>query len=195
MVYKGTLGIAMVMTIISLFVAPVLGLEMMNVLQMGFFAVGMLGEVQPVLATIGELYPVVNGYNRLFDTVEDQFEMNGVSLTKMMNQIRAGPRFWMNFNYMLFVEVFLVGVMVLFVYLKTRFKDNNGLGISTKVITSFTIAFIAFNSLNLGFSIGMEFAFISQPSYNAPRVVLNILGWVIGGSIQILCCIFLRKHP
>jgi hypothetical protein len=195
MVYKGTLGIAVVMTVISLFVAPIIGLEMMNVMQMAFFAVGMLGTAQPVLASLGELYPVVNGYNRLFDVVEDRLDMNAVTLTKMLNQIRAGPRFVVNFNYMLFVELFLAGLTALFVYLRTKFNDNKGIAVFAKALSSLTVSFVAFNSLNFGFSVGMDFAYISQPNYNAPRVILNIVGWVVGGAVQILLCVCLRKYP
>lgn len=61
----------MVLLIISLFISQIIGLEMMNVVQMAFFCLATLDEVQPFLATLAELYLVVNGYNRLFDWVQD----------------------------------------------------------------------------------------------------------------------------
>lgn len=125
MVMKGCLGIALTLCVISLFVSSIIGLEMMNVLQMAFFAVAVLKESQPLLATLSELYPCVNGYNRMFDVVEDRFQMDTATLSKTLELMAAGPRFLMNFNYMFFAELFAVLVMgvVKLVQVKTKNKS------------------------------------------------------------------------
>jgi hypothetical protein len=105
---KGVLGVSLVVSSLGLFVSGTLSIEMMNVIQMGYFSIAMLQESQPVLATLGELYIAINGYNRLFDFVDaSRFDMNAVRLSKMLEQMREGARFLMNFNIMLFVEVAL----------------------------------------------------------------------------------------
>lgn len=196
MIYKGTLGIALVALIISLFVAPVLGLEMINVLQMAFLSLCILPSVQPVLATIGELYPMINGYNRLFDIVPNIYDMNSATLSKLLNQMRAGPRFLTNLNYMLFVEIIVIGITLIFVLVGKKYsKTHPLLKTISRPLSVLSISLIAFNSLNLGFGIGMEFVYVSQPNYSTARFTLNIVAGVVGVALQVLCCVFMVKQP
>lgn len=148
---------ALIVAAVGLFFSPVLSLEMLFVLQLGYFSITLLKEVQPTLAVMGTLSIAVNGYNGLFNLIEgDPLEIEAVATTKMLEQMSAQPRLIANFNVMLFVEVLFAIATVLAGGLAVLWKQvpNKHTAMKTlaKYLTLLAMSFLAFSSFNFAFS-------------------------------------------
>jgi hypothetical protein len=94
--------------------------------------------------------------------------MNNYKQTKMLELMRAGPRFLSNFNIMLFIEMFIVLLTAILKIIELRLTIKNlKFEKVCKYLSGFCLSFVVFNSLNTGFSLGMEIKNSSKPSFNA----------------------------
>lgn len=187
-VLKGTLGIALIVTVVGLFVSPLLGLEMMILLQTGFFAVALLKEMQPTLAITSTLSLAVNGYNGMLDFLADTLAIKAVSLPKPLVQMSLKPRLIGNFNVMFFTETLLAALTILAGTLTYLIKNSSNKSTLwktlTKVLTVGTMSLLIFSSFNLGFSLALEVTYFAVPSYEGMRAAIFAAVGLIALSVR-----------
>lgn len=196
LILKGALGITLIVAVLGLLVSPTLSLEMMMMLQVSFFSVALLQEVQPTLAAAGTLSLAVNGYNQLLSYFsEDLLDIKSVSLTKILEQMSMSPRLIGNFNIMLFVEIFLAVSTVVTVTISSKFKTNNVLKALGRVLTVTTMSLMVFSTFNLGVGIGLEITYFSRPVYKGVRAAIFVSTVLVAFALRVIGLHLVLKKP
>jgi hypothetical protein len=151
--YKTGLGLSYAVLIFGMLTDKVIGVELFGAWQVAFFSLSTVLKVPPLLSPLMNLTSV-NGVNSAFD-----FEKGAVP--ERVAAINYSAAFLANCNYtvlLVFVDVIiglsLLGAATFMPAHRERLK-----GYGRRLLKEFFVMLVSFNSLNIGFSAGLEFAY------------------------------------
>jgi hypothetical protein len=151
--YKTGLGLSYAVLIFGMLTDKVIGVELFGAWQVAFFSLSTVLKVPPLLSPLMNLTSV-NGVNSAFD-----FEKGAVP--ERVAAINYSAAFLANCNYtvlLVFVDV-IVGLSLLGAATFMPAHRERLKGYGRRLLKEFFVMLVSFNSLNIGFSAGLEFAY------------------------------------
>jgi cysteine-rich repeat protein len=185
---------------VGAFVAKSLSLELLSVLQTTYLTMSTVNNVNPVTSSLYNLR-YMSGYNRLFDNLG--IEVSAAASSRRLLQSSggsealnarlqalgySGPHLIQNFNYMYMAMVFLVLAFGI-VYLVGKYKDfKRTLKVGVFGLKNVVFTFLFFSVNNMGFSLGLQFKYLSAGQVWDAFMVVS---WLLAILTLVLLAVYL----
>jgi cysteine-rich repeat protein len=159
------LAVSVIFLVLSLWQTPMIGLHMMHTLQTFFLSASLVLTIEASFACIEAFYGV-NGYNRLFRDRPSAFDFGPQpTLTKSLVLMGVGARFLQNCNIMIIANLFLglVGGVLYLISIWTNSAKESLEKTAKYIMNELFLILGIFNSMNVGFSFGLQALYWTQP--------------------------------
>jgi hypothetical protein len=187
-VLKVCAGFALFLMVIGLAFRGLIGIELLNTMQMAYFSVSLLSNVPATMTPFAQLSELVNGFvfrwGEAIDTYSPLLQMN------------VSAQFLSNCNIMLVLELLVVAVGFGLGLLKKSASDENKRSLLNRIsmflMKDILLLLALFNALNLSFSCGVYLRDVQSADQSMEVSVFNGLGIAVGLIIEaaIIYCIF-----
>jgi hypothetical protein len=158
-VLKVCAGFALFLMVIGLAFRGLIGIELLNIIQMAYFSVSLLTNVPATMIPFAQLSELINGFvyrsGEAIDTYPQLLQMN------------VSAQFLSNCNIMLLLELLVVTVGFGLWLLKNNASDENKRSLLNRIsmflMKDILLLLVLFNALNLSFSCGVYLRDVQSP--------------------------------
>jgi divalent metal cation (Fe/Co/Zn/Cd) transporter len=187
-VLKVCAGFALFLMVVGLAFGGLIGIELLNVMQMAYFLVSLLTNVPATMIPFAQLSELVNGF--VYRSEE------AIYTYSQLLQMNVSAQFLSNCNIMLLVELIVMAVGFSLWLLSKGASDENKRSllnlISMFLMKDILLLLALFNALNLSFSCGVYLRGVQSSNQSMGATAFNWLEIAFGLIIEIviLYCVF-----